>query len=126
MAEKKEIPALAPEQLAMVQEMLKTVIAEVRKPPELTEEQKAEKDQQVAMRRQQAELALARMEMKKSEQEFCSHMRRDNTSHAVLVNLGPVCGGEFLLCQGCQKIIRPNEDPQTFTRLLALNAPADF
>jgi hypothetical protein len=125
MAEKKEIPALAPEQLAMVQEMLKTVIAEVRKPPELTEEQKAAKGQDVAMRRQQAELALARMEMKKAEQDFCTHMRRDNTSHAVLVNLGN-CGGEFLICQGCQKIIRPNEDPQTFTRLIGLNAPADF
>lgn len=104
-----------------LQQILSTVIAEVRKPPELTEEQQAAKKQDAEMRAQQALLALEAQRVREREQAACLHQRRDGTTPAVYV-----ADGNYMICQHCQKIIRPEKEADLFNRLLQLQNPAVF
>lgn len=87
--------------------ILSTVIAEARKPPEPTEEEKAVMASEKAMRKQTAEQSLAAMENKRREQAACIHMRRDGSSTAVYVH-----NGNFFICQQCQAVIHPGVRPE--------------
>jgi hypothetical protein len=104
-----------------LQQILATVIAEVRKPAELTEEQKAAKEQDKEMRAQQALLALEIQRNRERDQAACLHQRRDGTTPAVYV-----ANGNYMLCQHCQKIIRPEVETELFNRLMQLQTPAVF
>jgi RNA polymerase-binding transcription factor DksA len=96
-------------------------VAESRKPLPLTEEQESAKQQNMEMRRQQAELIKADEARKKLEQEACSHTRRDGSTTGVYVQ-----DGNYIICQQCQKVIRPEVEPALFSRLLQLATPAIF
>jgi hypothetical protein len=96
-------------------------VAESRKPLPLTEQQEAAKLQDMEMRRQQADLIKADEDRKLREQEACSHVRRDGTTTGVYVQ-----DGNYILCQQCQKVIRPELEAPLFNRLLQLATPAIF
>ncbi len=51
-------------------------------------------------------------------QKLCTHRRRDNTPRTVHVQNNPKSGGEFMVCQKCQKVIRPETDPALFNSLI--------
>lgn len=102
-----------------LQEILSSVIEAARKPPEPTPEQKAAAEQDKEMRRQQAELVLMEAENKRRAQEACSHMRRDGSTPSVYVQ-----DGNYLICQHCQKIVRPEVEPDLFNKLFQLTQSA--
>lgn len=104
-----------------LQSMLEAVITAARQAPEPTEAEKAQIAQSLIDRKQQAELVHIQAQNKKAEQEACVHMRRDNTCAAVYV-----ANGNFMICQHCQKIIRPETELTLFNRLFQLSQPVTF
>lgn len=103
----KEVPQ-AP--ITFTADQLTAMLRELRKPPELTEEQQLHKQQEVAMRKQMAQEVDQRNRNRKLEQDMCTHMRvEDNSTRTVYVQ-----NGNYLICQACQKIIRPEEDVRLF------------
>lgn len=104
-------PTETPE-VKFTQSQLLDLIKELRKPADLTEDQKAQKEAEIQGRKELATLVHERAKLKKLEQDMCTHMRRNNTPLGVYVE-----NGNFIICQGCQKIIRPEEDVNLFNRL---------
>jgi hypothetical protein len=89
--------------------MMARLLAEARKPAELTEEQQEEQDrkkqareQDKELRRQQAQLELERIANRKIEQSMCSHKHKNQNTCTVHVQ-----NGNYLLCLHCQAVIRP-------------------
>jgi rRNA-processing protein FCF1 len=119
MSQEKPSVSFTAEQL---QEMLRTVLQEARKPADPTPAQIAELEAAQTARKQQAELVLAEAARKKAEQEACIHLRRDGTSTGVYVE-----NGNYIICQQCQAIIRPETNLAMFNRLFQLSqSPATF
>lgn len=108
------MPTENPE-LKMSQAQLLELIKELRKPPEPTDDEKARKATEIQNRKDQAELVKANAERKRIEQEYCTHLRKNQTTLGVYVQ-----NGNFIVCQGCQKIIRPEEDVNLFNKLFVL------
>lgn len=115
MAEKPTV-ALSGDQL---QELITAAIAAAKQPPAPTPEELAQKEQEREMRRQQAELVLLEAENKRRAQEACAHMRRDGSTPAVYVQ-----DGNYIICQHCQKVIRPAAEPDLFNKLFQLGQSA--
>lgn len=116
---------------AALESVLKTVIAEARKPVLTEEEVRKRKADQEARERNSA-MVREGLEQKKNAQRLCSHMRRDGTTRAVYI-----LNGNYLLCQACQATIRPGEAPagyagmdiydtNLFNRLFQLSQPEIF
>ena len=112
--------------------MMLRMAQELRKPPEPTPEQQAAIDSDKQMRKEQAQLALSRMENERRERLACIHRRKDGTNNAVYVP-----NGHFMVCQSCQAVIRPGVAPegdlgvdiystQLFNELFQLQSAVDF
>lgn len=111
--------ALTPEQL---QEVLRTVLQEARKPADLTPEQKAAEDTKKQHRKELALLVHQQNENRKIDQEMCTHLRRNGSTTGVYVQ-----NGNYIICQACQKIIRPETETAMFNKIFYLcQAPADI
>jgi hypothetical protein len=109
---------------AMSTDQFLELVKELRKPADPTPEQQAAIEQDKRDRQTQAELSLQIQDNRRAEQEACSHMRTGvwaGTTTAVYVQ-----NGNFLICQQCQKIIRPENEPQLFNRLIQSQAQANF
>lgn len=104
------MPAENPE-LKMSQAQLLELIKELRKPPEPTEDERAAKEAKIQHRKELAQRVLETAANKKLEQDMCTHLRRNGTPLGVYVQ-----NGNFIICQGCQKIIRPEEDVNLFNK----------
>lgn len=90
---------LTPEQL---KEMLLTMAAELRRPPDPTPQELAQREQDLRDRRATAEQQLHNMEMRRARQLTCSHLRSNGSTTAVYVqNLN------LMICQHCQALIYP-------------------
>jgi hypothetical protein len=107
-------------------DQLKELLAEAKKPVVSPQQLKQIEDEQQT-RRDNAAIIDAERAKKLYEQSICSHMRRDGSTRAVYVE-----HGNYLICQRCQDVIRPeatlpNGEPdlrrrEMFTRLFALQA----
>jgi len=115
-----------------MKELMLAMAQELRKPPLPTPEQQAAIDSDKQMRKEQAQLALARMENERRERLACIHRRKDGTNNAVYVP-----NGHFMICQSCQAVIRPGTAPegdlgvdiyntQLFNELFQLQSAVDF
>jgi hypothetical protein len=98
-------------------EVLRTVIAESKKPADPTPEELAQKAADREHRKQMAQLQQRREDERSREQEACVHCRLDGTTTGVYVQ-----NGNYIICQQCQKIIRPETELQLFNRLMQLGA----
>ncbi len=110
--------------VSTMKDMLIEVLKEARKAPELTEAELAELESAQSMRKERAELELARMETRRQEQEYCTHMRQGiyaGTTSAVYVE-----NGNYMICQQCQKIVRPDQEPALFRRLQGASGTSNF
>ena len=112
--------------------MMLRMAQELRRPPDPTPEQQAAMESDKQMRKEQAQLALARMENERRERLACIHRRKDGTNNAVYVP-----NGHFMICQSCQAVIRPGTAPegdlgveiyntQLFNELFQLQSAVDF
>lgn len=110
----KPVTALSADDL---KEILRTVIQEARKAPEPTADELAKKQQELDQRKQLALLVHQKEENRKREQNQCTHMRmEDGSARTVYVQ-----NGNFIICQECQKVIRPETDLQEFNRFFILS-----
>lgn len=115
MAEPKATIGLTAEDL---KDVLKAVIEESRKPVVTDREQK-----EIETRQHERQLSVDQLlEMRRNEEwiqnSVCSHRRRDHTPRTVHVRNEPKSGGEFMVCQKCQKVIRPELEPALFNALV--------
>lgn len=108
------MPTENPE-VKMSHAQLLELIKEMRKAPEPTEEEQARKKADLDARKDQALLVKEIAERKRIDQEMCTHMRRNGSTLGVHVP-----NGNFIICQGCQKIVRPEEDVALFNKLFVL------
>lgn len=115
------VQAMAPETVALLKEMLVTVLQEARKPADPTPEEAAAKEQDKALRKQTALLALNNQLAKEAEQEACIHQRRYGTTTAVYIQ-----NGNYMICQQCQKKIYPDKETALFNKHFQLSTPAIF
>ena len=78
----------------------------------LTDAEKARIEQDQQNRKELAANIVAEIENKKMRQRYCSHMRTglwSGQTRAVHVE-----NGNFMICQGCQGIIRPGTEPEGY------------
>jgi hypothetical protein len=104
--------AIRPSELA---ELVRTIVQEVKKPDPLTPAQIREIEQAQEYRLSNSEQVKAEAEQKTAFKEICSHLRKDGTARVVYVQ-----NQNYLLCQKCQKVIRPEKEPELFNRLFQL------
>lgn len=95
---------------------LKELIEAIRNPAK-TEKQIREEEAAKADRAALAATMKAAADLKRQNQEACSHMRSNGTTTAVLVHDG---GAGYLLCQVCQLSIYGHERPELFNKLIQL------
>ena len=104
-----------------LKDILSSVLAEARKPVVTEAERKAEAERLAGRELQRAQLK-EQMENEIAFQNACTHFHGGSAqSHAAYVQ-----NGNFIICQRCQKIIRPETDAALFNRLLQSIAPAVF
>jgi hypothetical protein len=106
--------------VAITVDQLKELLTEMRKPVLTEKEIRAEQEFQEDRRRTHAE-QLEIMRNTEMRQKYCSHKHRNGTSRMVNVNLG-----EYFLCQLCQKIARPDTDPQIYNEHIQMGSLADI
>ena len=108
-----------------LKEILATVIAEVKKPNAVEQREldrkEAEFEQAQEDRVQLAGQVMQQAAEKKAQQAMCSHMRRDGSTRAVYIQ-----NGNYMLCQLCHDVIRPETRPQEFNKLFQMAQPAIF
>lgn len=91
-------------------DQLTAMLRELRKPAEPTEDEKARKQGEIDRRRDLAQLEHTKNDNRKMDQEMCPHTRfEDGSSRMVYIP-----NGNYLICQYCQFILRPEEDVKTF------------
>ena len=121
MSKPEETQALSPATVSVLKEMLVSVLQEARKPADPTPEELAARESDREMRKQTALQALGVQQSKIAEQEACVHLRRDGTTTGVYVE-----NGNYIICQQCQKIIRPEKELALFNKLFQMTNPAIF
>jgi RNA polymerase-binding transcription factor DksA len=83
-------------------EQLKDLLIEAKKPViSDSDKKKLENDQQTRL--DNAAIITLERAKKLQEQAMCGHIRRDGSSRTVYVE-----NGNYLICQRCQDVIRPN------------------
>ena len=111
--------ALTTEQLqSLISAAVTAAVVEAKK-PYLSEKDIKDIEHRQDERKQSADTQKQMAAQKAHDQKVCSHMRRDNTCRVVYVE-----NGNFLICQKCQLIIRP--DNPEFNRLFQLSQPPIF
>lgn len=105
---KQEVAAIG----GLTQEQLLQIIAAIKAPPEPTEVQKAQAEQDRQMRADRARMELEAIERRHTERLLCSHERTDGTYNVIYIYPGTPDMFRFIYCQSCSAIIRPeNEKP---------------
>ncbi len=115
---KEEQPlALTPSVLKeIVSGVVETALREAKK-PHITDEEKKRIEEEQLMRKDAAASVREEIDQKKNfQEELCGHQREDGTNACVYVN-----GSNYILCQRCQFIIRPEEDAKLFNRIFPLS-----
>lgn len=107
MTQEKETP-----QIAFNQDQLLALIKEMRKPADPTPEQIAQKQGEIENRKHIAQQEHAKQANRKAEQEYCPHTRYEDGSTRMVY----VQNGNYLICQACQFILRPEDDVKTFNQ----------
>lgn len=105
-------PGISAEQL---KDILKTFVEESRKPLPPTEAQLREIELKQEERKANAEMVHEENRNRAWRQKTCNHMQnngRDGSKTAAVYVDG--VDEKFLICQRCQKIIRPAQEPDLF------------
>lgn len=116
-----------------LKEILETVVTAARQPV-MTDSEKARIAGEQEERVKNAEMVKRQMEARYRAQEICTHIRRDGTTLCVPFHDD---GGDALICQKCQGIIRNGHkpagydgtdhfNPELFTRLFQMAQPEIF
>lgn len=105
--------------ISLTADQLRELLIEVRRPIP-TDKEIAEQKDALEARKANAALTLQILEQKKMNQQMCTHLRYDGTVRAVYVQ-----NGDFLICQGCQDVIR-RDRPELFNRLIQRTSPIQF
>lgn len=96
----------------LTQDQLLQIIAAIKAPPEPTEAEKAQAEQDLQMRKDRAQMELQAIERRRTERLLCSHERTDGTFNVIYIYPGTPDMFRFIYCQSCSGIIRPeNERP---------------
>jgi hypothetical protein len=105
------------EKIGLSKDDLLEILKEVKRPVKTDEQIRAEEQ----AKRDAEALAESMREVerqKKADQDACLHARRNGSTPAVYVS-DPL--GGYFLCQHCRKIVRPNEEPDLFNKLMQLS-----
>lgn len=89
-----------------LQQMFITMAREIRKPADPTPQELAQIESDKAMREETARLQRAKVDKVAADQAACVHRRKDRSTHCVYEY-----SGQYLICQGCQGIIKPEPRP---------------
>jgi hypothetical protein len=104
---------------------LEAIITEIRKPSlkEQRELDKEEADFQAAQEERINNSANIKQMAanKKAAQAMCTHEHKDGASHCVYIQ-----NGNYILCQKCQDVVRPETRPDLFARLLQSCSTAEI
>jgi hypothetical protein len=107
LSDPKATPTPAPAgNVGLSPEQLLWLVQEMRRPPDPTPEKLAELESDKAMRAETAKLQLAKVKQVQDTQAACVHRRKDRSTHCVYEY-----SGQYLICQGCQAIIKPEPRP---------------
>jgi hypothetical protein len=97
-----------------LKDLAKAFGEEFRKPPEPTEAEAAQIENDLRMRRERGGQELQKIENRKLIQSICEHLRTDGTSRAVHI-FGSNNLTDYMICQECTAMIhaepRPTEGP---------------
>lgn len=105
---------MTPALQSLIASIVTAAVNEAKKPfisEEQLKEIESKKEDRLFMATQQLEI----LKQKKAHQAGCMHTRRDGSSRGVYVE-----NGNFIICQGCQAIIRPDDQPELFSRLFQM------
>jgi hypothetical protein len=100
------------------QEALLAVLQEARKPV-VTEEQQKTQEFLVQSRARTADQIKEKEARDAAMRKACPHRHKNGSPRVVHVKNHPNCGGEWMLCQKCRDVIRPESRPELFYALLA-------
>lgn len=99
---------LSPEQL---KELMVAMAAELRKPADPTEQEQAQIQNDLQMRRERGETELQKIANKRAIQSICQHTRPvDGTTHCVHI-YGTNNLTDYMICQGCGAQIHAEPRP---------------
>lgn len=108
--------------LGQLTEVIRQIVAESRKPV-VSDAEVKKIEARNAERKENAELQKELRSRELLIQKRCSHIRKDGTARTVFIPpTQPEAAGNYLICQYCFKIIRP-EEGELFTRLFQMVAP---
>ena len=109
MPEKEQAVTMSPADLQqLIAAAVGAAVAEAKKPV-ITEKDKRDLEMAQQSRQEQSELVKKIAADKMRRQKICSHMRRDGSTRGVYVE-----NGNFIVCLGCQGIIRPGTAPENY------------
>ena|ERR1017187_3853407 len=100
---------------SQLQELIATAVTAAvseAKKPYISDEQKRNIADAQQARKEQAGLHRQMVEEKIRQQKLCTHEHARGDTHGVYVQ-----NGNYILCQKCQSVIRPETDPQTFSKI---------
>jgi hypothetical protein len=107
-----QVLSMKPSELA---ELVRVIVQEAKRPDPLTPAEIRQMEQQQEQRLNQSDQVKAEIELKAARQNICTHLRKDGTARIVYVQ-----NQNYLLCQKCRKIIRPEKEPELFNELFQL------
>lgn len=96
--------------ITFTQDQLLAMLKELRKPADLTDDEKARKEGEKQRRADLAQLEHVKQRNRKLEQEYCTHLHIEDGKTRMVY----VINGNYLICQACQKLARPEEDVKLF------------
>lgn len=111
MAENKQAVPAENQAMVLTPETLKLLIEEIRKPI-VTDKEKRELDAAQQDRQANAGMQKQMALDKKASQKICTHTHKTGATHCVFVQ-----NGNFILCQKCQDVIRPEDRLELFNEL---------
>ena len=111
-----------------LKDILRTVIEEAKKPV-VTEQQEREMQQ----RQEERKLSVEQIEeMRRNEewqQKMCTHRhsaKNGGGPRVVQNNFDAKSGGVFMVCLRCQKVIRPEIEPELYNSLFEENSVVNY
>jgi RNA-splicing ligase RtcB len=97
-----------------LKDILSAVIAEARKPVNTEEQIRADQEKAQA-RAELAETLKQKVANELAFQRDCNHCQNDGKAAGATATVY-VQGGGYLLCQRCQSVLRPSENPATYQK----------
>jgi len=93
-----------------LKEILRTVVEEAKKPVVTERDAREMKEAQEARAANCEQIEEERRNKQYLQSTICRHRRRNNEPRTAHVKNNPKSGGEFLICQACQAIIRREDE----------------